>query len=55
MKTLSRMTLASIRNNGLKIVLGLVLAGGPLVAMGLVQLDTPVTIAGGHIDDVDVG
>ena len=57
MKKFSRMTLANIRNNGLKIVLGLVLAGGPLVTLGLVQFENaPSTIAGGsHIDDVDPG
>lgn len=56
MKTPSRMTLANIRNNGLKLVVALMLAGGPLVTLGLVQLDTaPTTIAVSHPDDVDPG
>ncbi|HEX7004843.1 MAG TPA: hypothetical protein VF168_11725 [Trueperaceae bacterium] len=57
MKTISRMTLASIRNNGLKLVLALMLAGGPLVTLGLALTDTATVnlAAGGHSDDVDPG
>lgn len=58
MKTPSRMTLANIRNNGLKFVVALILAGAPFVTLGLAQLDTAnVTIAGGasNPDDVDPG